>query len=200
MEDTAVDINARIALQVRTLRAHGALSLEELAARSGVSRSMISLVERGEANPTAVVLERLACGLGVPLARLFDPVGEGPGRADPVSRRAEQLEWRDPGSGYRRRNLSPPLWPSPIQLVEIEFPAGAKVTYETGEREPVLEQQLWVLSGSIEVTLGTTRHVLQSGDALAMRLDAPVSFCNRRRSPARYLVAICAERPAMRGR
>ena len=126
------DINARIAVQVRTLRAQGALSLEALAVRCGVSRSMISLVERGEANPTAVVLERLACGLGVPLARLFDPQAEGSGPPAPVSRRAEQLEWRDPGSGYRRRNLSPPHWPSPIQLVEIEFPAGAKVTYETG--------------------------------------------------------------------
>ena len=200
MERALTDINARIALQVRTLRAHGALSLEALALRCGVSRSMISLVERGEANPTAVVLERLACGLGVPLARLFDPLGDGPGPPAPVSRRAEQLEWRDPGSGYRRRNVSPPHWPSPLQLVEIEFPAGAKVTYETAEREPALEQQIWVLSGSIEVTLGTTRHALQTGDALAMRLDAPVSFCNRSRSPARYLVAICAERPAMRGR
>ncbi len=56
---------------VRELRAARGLSLEALAARCDVSRSMISLIERGEASPTAVVLEKLATGLGVPLASLF---------------------------------------------------------------------------------------------------------------------------------
>ena len=58
---------------------------------------MISWGERGESSPTAVVLEKLAAGLGVPLASLFD----APMRAvEPVSRAADQLSWRDPESGY----------------------------------------------------------------------------------------------------
>ncbi|HUL05742.1 MAG TPA: helix-turn-helix transcriptional regulator, partial [Candidatus Acidoferrum sp.] len=57
---TAPAINARIAGRVRALRADRGLSLDALAAKSAVSRSMISLVERGESSPTAVVLEKIA--------------------------------------------------------------------------------------------------------------------------------------------
>ena len=112
------DLNARIAKRVRELRAAQGLSLEALATRTGVSRSMLSLIERGESSATAVVLEKLAAGLGVALASLFDaPSAE----AEPVSRRASQVQWRDPASGYVRRNVSP-AGNSPIQIVDVEFP------------------------------------------------------------------------------
>ena len=65
--DTPTDagINERIARCVRDLRATRGLTLDALATRSGVSRSMISLIERGESSPTAVVLEKIATGLGL---------------------------------------------------------------------------------------------------------------------------------------
>src|SRR5438477_215569 len=59
------DINGRIARRVRALRAELGMTLDALAAKSEVSRSMISLVERGESSPTAAVLEKIASGLGV---------------------------------------------------------------------------------------------------------------------------------------
>src|SRR5262249_16948127 len=59
------DVNRRIAGRVRDLRAARGLTLDALAERSGVSRSMISLIERGESSPTAALLERLAAGLNV---------------------------------------------------------------------------------------------------------------------------------------
>jgi len=183
-------IHDRLASRVRGLRAALGLSLDELAARSGVSRSMISLIERGQSSPTAVVLERLAVGLNVSLASLFEP--QAP-RADPVSRRAEQLEWRDPASGYLRRNVSPPGAGSPIQLVEVLFPAGARVTYETGPRQPRVWQQVWMLEGRIDLTLGTQRHRLDAGDCLAMELDQPLSYHNPTRRPARYAVVLCSD-------
>src|SRR5258705_5689491 len=101
MEDTVSDLNQRIAERVRELRAAQGLSLDALASKSGVSRSMISLIERGESSPTAVVLERLAAGLGGMLAALFDtpavadhgPIGPGPRGGDPSP-------WPGPGSGY----------------------------------------------------------------------------------------------------
>jgi transcriptional regulator with XRE-family HTH domain len=165
------------------------LSLEALAEASGVSRSMISVIERGESSPTAVVLERLATGLGVPLASLFDgPVVA----ASPVSRRADQTEWRDPGSGYLRRNVSPAGFPSPIHLVEVSFPAGARVAYETGARSGVTHQQVWVLHGTIEITLGRERYELSTGDCLTMVLDRPITFHNPTSKSARYVVAIVA--------
>jgi transcriptional regulator with XRE-family HTH domain len=185
-----VPIQDRLARRVQGLRAALGLSLDELAARSGVSRSMISLIERGQSSPTAVVLERLAVGLNVSLASLFEP--EAP-RTDPVSRRAEQLEWRDPASGYLRRNVSPPGAGSPIQIVEVLFPAGARVTYETGPRQPRVWQQVWVLEGRIDLTLGTQRHRLDAGDCLAMELDQPLSYHNPTRRPARYAVVLCSD-------
>ena len=70
--DAASPLNDRIAQRVRDLRAVRGLSLDALATLCGVSRSMISLIERAESSPTAVVLERLATGLNVTLASLFD--------------------------------------------------------------------------------------------------------------------------------
>src|SRR5688572_3423352 len=60
---TMSDINSRIAERVRSLRTDRQLSLEALASRCAVSRSMLSLIERGESSATAVVLEKIATGL-----------------------------------------------------------------------------------------------------------------------------------------
>lgn len=185
-------INDRIAARVRELRNRQGLSLEALADASGVSRSMISLVERGESSPTAVVLEKLATGLGVSLATLFETPAAPP---HPLSRRADQVEWRDPASGYRRRNVSPDGFPSPIQIVEVNFPAGARVAYETAARSGVTHQQVWVLQGMIEVVLGKERFELGTGDCLAMVLDRPITYHNPTSKPARYCVVIVAPRP-----
>src|SRR5262249_58931494 len=69
IKEAPSEVNRRIADRVRELRAAHGLSLDALAGRSGVSRSMISLIERGESSPTAVVLEKLAAGLGVKIGR-----------------------------------------------------------------------------------------------------------------------------------
>jgi transcriptional regulator with XRE-family HTH domain len=184
------DINARIATQARTLRTARGLSLEALATRSGVSRSMLSLIERGEASPTAVILDRLATGLGVPLAQLFDPPAANGAPLSPLARHEDQREWRDPASGYVRRNISPPNWPSPIRIVEVDFPPGARVAYETTAHDQPMHQQVWVLSGCIEMTVGDAHHRLDTGDCLAMQLDRPITFANRTRRPARYTVVL----------
>src|SRR5438309_2956881 len=102
-----MDINARIAHRVRELRDSRGFSLDALAERSGVSRSNISLIERAQSSPTAAVLDKLAAGLGVTLASLFEG-GDGPAaEPSPLARVAEQPLWTDPASGYVRRNLSP---------------------------------------------------------------------------------------------
>jgi transcriptional regulator with XRE-family HTH domain len=191
-DDGGTGVTARIAARARALRAERGYSLDALAARSGVSRSAISLIERGETSATAVVLERLATALDVPLAALFDaaPVEAPP---SPVARRADQPHWRDPQSGYVRRNVSPPGWPSPIRLVEVAFPAGASVAYETAEREVTVHQQVWLLSGCLEVTVGSDRHQLAQGDCLAMALDRPVTFHNPGERTARYAVVLVSE-------
>jgi len=196
MQDEAVAplpeaINLRIASRVRALRAELGMTLDALAAKCAVSRSMISLVERGESSPTAVVLDKIATGLGVPLATLFDDLSKA---ANPVSHRDDRTSWRDPKSGYVRRNISPANFPSPLQIVEVVLPAGASVAFETGAHDVSIHQQIWVQQGSIEVTLGSTTHRLAQDDCLAMQLNQPMNFRNRTRNSARYIVVIASER------
>ena len=185
------EFNARIAGRVRALRAGRDLSLDALAAGSGVSRSMLSLIERGEISPTAVVLNKVATGLGVSLATLFEAESAAP---DPLSRGADRSSWRDPQSGYVRRNISPPGYPSPIQIVEVRFPPGGRVAYENGARDIRVHQQVWVLEGQIEISVGAVTQLLEQDDCLAMQLDEPTAFRNRTRKPARYVVVLSPER------
>jgi transcriptional regulator with XRE-family HTH domain len=182
-------VNERIAARVRELRAARALSLDALAECSGVSRSMISLIERGETSPTAVLLEKLAAGLSTTLAGLFESSVRP---SDPISRRLDQAVWRDPGSGYLRRNVSPSGHLTPIQIVEVEFPPGANVAYETAGRQPIIHHQVWVLKGAIDVTVGAEQYALRAGDCLAFVLDRPTAYRNRTSKPARYAVVIVA--------
>lgn len=184
-----MDINTVIARRIRELRDAQAWSLDALAERSKVSRSNISLIERGQSSPTATVLDKLATALNVPLASLFEQAGAAAAEPSPVSRAAEQAVWTDPRSGYVRRHLSPTAR-SVIQLVEVNFPAGQRVGYETGARDADIHQQVWMLEGAMEITVGDSSWRLNAGDCLAMRLDRPIAFRNPTRKLARYLVAL----------
>ena len=184
-----MDINQLIATRLRELRDAQGLTLAALAERSGVSRSNISSIERGESSATATVLDRLSAALGVTLASLFDKPADAP---SPVSRPDTQPVWTDPVSGYVRRNLSP-LTYSPIQLVEVSFPAGQRIAYETTARNTEVYQQIWIIEGRLELTLGETPWQLATGDCLAMKLDQPVSFHNPGDKPVRYLVALVTQ-------
>ena len=186
-------MDRHIAAHVRRLRSAARLSLDALATKSRVSRSMISLIERGEASATAVVLERLATGLRVPLARLVEMPTDRRAPARPLARAKEQARWRDPASGYRRRSISPPGWPSPIRIVLVDFPPRARVAYDTGAHDPAIHQQVWVVAGRIEVTYGDRRFGLERGDCVAMVLDRPIAFANRTLRRARYVVVTSSD-------
>ena len=184
-----MEIDALIAARVRDLRKARALTLEQLAAQSGVSRSMISLIERQETSPTAAVLGRLADALGVSLPSLFaaDTAHTDP---QPLSRRADQLVWTDPASGYVRRHLSPAGVDSPIELVEVVFPAGETVVFDNPVRSIGIHQQLWVLEGAMDITLAAQTWHMEAGDCLAMALGARTTFHNPGPQPARYVLAL----------
>jgi transcriptional regulator with XRE-family HTH domain len=184
-----MDINTRIACRVRELRDAQGFSLDKLAERSGVSRSTISLIERAQSSPTAAVLDKLATALGVTLASLFEGSAAALAEPSPMARAAGQPVWTDPSSGYVRRNLSPEAR-SPIQLVEVRFPAGQRVAYDTRERDAEICQQIWMIEGVMEMTVGEVHWRLETGDCLAMRLDCPMVFHNPADEPARYLVAL----------
>lgn len=190
MDDPA-DLDKKVAGTVRRRRRTLALTLEQVSDRSGVSRAMISKIERGEVSPSAVVLGRLTSALGMTLSQLFADE-----RAPSAMARAvERPVWRDPATGYRRRNVAPTL--SPLEIVDVVLPSGARVDYAN----PVplaVEQLVWVLEGRLTVTLDGVANVLEPGDCLAMRLDRPIAYQNLDPEPARYAVVLAAGFPAAR--
>lgn len=186
--DDAADIEQRLSARLRRLRSERGLTLDALADRSGVSRSMISLVERRESSPTAALLDKLAAGLGVSLASLFTE--DESREAAPLALRAEQRVWRDPDTGYVRRNISPPQFPSAIELVEVVLPSRARVSFDSATRSPALDQQIWVIEGTLRVSVGEDTYDLAAGDCLAMRIDRYMAFHNPTGRAARYLVAL----------
>jgi transcriptional regulator with XRE-family HTH domain len=188
-----MDINTLIAQRVRGLRTAAGLSLDALAQRSGVSRSNISLIERGQSSPTAVVLDKLSGALGVSVASLFEAAPELVAPS-PLARVADQPVWADPASGYRRRNVSPP-GVSPLQLVDVIFPAGQRVAFETSARDADIHQLIWMIDGVMAIRHGAQDWRLEAGDCLAVKLDAPIGFHNPGPRAARYLVALTGARP-----
>lgn len=185
--DTDLDpLDRAIGERVRALRTGRGLTLEVLADKSGVSRAMLSRIERGESNPTAQLLGRVCAGLDVTLSALF---AETERAVSPLSRRADQTAWRDPGSGYVRRVVTPPNCGAAADIVDVEFPPGASVTMESS-RTPALDQQIVLLAGRMEITTGDTTHRLEAGDCLFMPLGQPVFFHNPGTKAAHYLVVV----------
>lgn len=178
-------LSAALAATVQAARQARGLSGGALAERSGVSRAMISKIERGEVQPTAALLGRLSAALGMTLSEL---VANAEGDDRRLARAAEQPTWTDPDSGYTRRAVSP-VAGGPLELVDVSLPAGAEVAYPA-ETYTFIHQQIWVLEGSLHLREGTTEHVLAEGDCLQFGSPAHCVFRNPTGAPCRYLVAL----------
>jgi transcriptional regulator with XRE-family HTH domain len=183
MEQAAIE--RRIATLLAGMRAARGLTLDDLAARAGVSRAMISRIERCEANPTAALLGRLANALGVTLSAFFADVEA----AGPLARRADRSVWRDPATGYTRSDVAPPA--ASTNIVEVILPAGVSVDYANDVPFDV-EQLVWLIEGDLRLTVGGEAYRLVAGDCLMMRLDRPVRYENTGSSVARYAVVLPA--------
>jgi transcriptional regulator with XRE-family HTH domain len=178
-------LSASLAAAVREARQDRELSAGTLAERSGVSRAMIGKIERGEAQPTAVLLSKLATALGLTLSEL---VARAEGEDRSVARRADQPVWRDPVTGYVRRAVSPPGHGA-TELVEIDLPPGAKAGFPAGSYA-VADHQIWVLSGRLRFHEGDLVHDLAEGDCLQLGRPVDCAYENTGRQPCRYLVVL----------
>jgi transcriptional regulator with XRE-family HTH domain len=185
MDAIVDDLSQRLARRLRLERDNRDWSLAEVAERSGVSKATISKIERAEASPTAVVLVRLASAFDLTLAGLLLRA-EGDGKR--LSRATEQLLWRDPGTGYVRRQVfSRP--DHPVELVEVELPAHQQVTLPASSYVHI-RQLVWVRSGSLVITETGERHVLGAGDCLGFGPPADTTFANETNAPCVYVVAL----------
>ncbi len=190
--DDLSGIDTRLGDRIRGARLSQNLSLDGLAERSGVSRAMISKIERAESSPTAALLGRLCAGLGISLASLFEKEAQ---RGAPLSRAAQQPVWRDPATGYLRRDVAPRGTGSPVEIVDVTFPPGARVTFDRPWTSRGSDQHVWLFEGRLELTVGDTTHVLEAGDCLHMRLDRTITYHNPTDRPIRYAVVLMLEPP-----
>lgn len=176
----------RIAESMKKRREALGLSANELAARSGVSRAMVSKIERLEVSPTAVLLGRLCNGLGITLSSL---IASAESAADtPIARAHEQPIWRDPDTGLLRTMVSPRNTGSSVEIVHVELPSGAEVKYESQRHQ--YDQHLLVLQGKLTWSSEQEEIELGVGDCMHSRVDIVHAFANRGRSPCKYLVII----------
>ena len=179
------DHSNRLAQRLRLERDSRGWSLADLAERSGVSKATISKIERAEVSPTSVVLVRLASAFDLTLAGLLLRAEGQPNR---LSRVAEQPVWRDPETGYLRRQVfSRP--DHPIEIVRVEMPAKKRVTLPASSYAHI-RQILWVLSGALVITEAGVRHELGTGDCLGFGPPSEVTFANETAAPCTYVVAL----------
>jgi len=183
------EIVTRLARKIRREREGRGWSLAMLARRAGVSTSMISKIERGEASPTAVLLGRLSAAFGMTISALLE---EERRRADRLLRRADQAVWEDPATGYVRRSVCPP-GAGRIEIVEVTLPGGAKVAFPR-DAYAFIDQQIWMRRGVLHFREGDTVHVLRSGDHLTLGPAADCVFENCGRSECVYAVMVTRNR------
>ncbi|MBC2772878.1 helix-turn-helix transcriptional regulator [Rhizobium sp. AQ_MP] len=174
-----------IAERIRLERETRGWSLAELAARSAVSKAMISKVERCEASPTATVLGRLSGAFGLPLSVLL-ALAEREGER--LARRMEQPVWTDPETGYTRRTLSPHNG-GQLELLEVVLPPGVRIPYPASAFS-FQHQQIYVLDGRLDFIEGSRSHALSAGDCLQLGAPCDCVFINASDEAIRYLVAL----------
>jgi transcriptional regulator with XRE-family HTH domain len=173
-----------IAERLRQLRAERGWTLDQLAQASGVSRGMISKIERHESSATAALLSRLAHALAIPLSDLLSR----PRPRAATSRKAERARWQDPQTGFTREVVSPTMTSSAVEIVEVELPAGAKVAYQL-PAPAAYHQHLLVLAGTLRIHQDGAMD-LQSGDAFFMEPSGAFSFENVGARSCRYLLVM----------
>jgi transcriptional regulator with XRE-family HTH domain len=185
MDDVSPDPKRGLAAHLRALRTERGLTLQGLAAASGVSRATLSRIENAEVSPTAETLGQLAAAFALPLSRLLAPLE--PGFA-PLLRRAEQAVWTDPGAGFTRRSVSPPSLRLRLEIVECEIEPHRRIDYDR-PAFPGHEHHLLLLAGALSLTVDGSEVELRPGDCLRYRLHGASSFRTAAR-PARYLLAL----------
>lgn len=187
MENATVspnDMDRHIAQRLKALRAERGWSLDDLAARSQVSRSSLSRLENADVSPTTQVLGRLCTAYGLTLSRLMRMIEDD---YAPVVRRDEQPVWIDPQAGFQRRSVSPPAHALAGEVLECTLPANTRIAYDAPPR-PGLEHHLVLLEGSLQLTVEQHAHALRPGDCLRYQLHGATEFVTPPDAGARYLL------------
>ncbi|MBA2344001.1 MAG: helix-turn-helix transcriptional regulator [Rubrobacter sp.] len=179
----------RLGARVKELRKRRGMTLEALAERSGVSRAMISKLERGEKNPTLVVTARIAEGFGVTLSGLL---GTEERREVIIVPRERRMVMKDPETGFERQLLSPSFGVRGVEFVRNVVPEGSNSGEFPPHRKGV-EEYVVVERGRLRAILGGEEHLLEEGDALYFEADVPHRFDNAGQGECSYYLVISSD-------
>lgn len=164
------------------------LTLEELAKRSNVSRSMLSMIERGEKNPTIQVASQIAEGLEVTVSYLL---GEQQKSKVIVIRSDQKLVYKDETTGFERHLLSPAFSVRGIEFIQTIIPplqnTGTFPAHKKGVKE-----YIHVVKERLKVELGERpeTYVLEGGDSIYFEADLKHRFTNLSNMECHYFLII----------
>lgn len=180
--------NVDIGGQVRKLRRARRMTLDELADESGVSRAMISKIERGQSSPSFTVLGKLAEGFQVGISTLIGGMEQRNGAR--LYKPHEQPVFRDPKTGFERRSLSPifPARGGVDVVLNVLQPGGTSGTFPAHDRG--VKEILVVLRGKLRVTLGDDAYVMEQGDSLFFHADVTHRFDNIAEIVTEFMITI----------
>jgi transcriptional regulator with XRE-family HTH domain len=177
--------------RLKQLRTRAGLTLEELCVASGVSRAMLSNVERGEKSPTLTILVRIAAGLGVSLSTLMGAEPTAPDAT--VTRGNRRLTFKDPETGFERQILSPNHVENGVELLLHCIPPGQSSGTLPPYNVPT-EKLLVVHEGQLTVCIGDRRYDLKTGDSFYFEVREPYRFVNEGRTGCAYYLVIVQPR------
>jgi len=158
--------------RIKAVRVQRGLTLKEVEARSGVSMTHTSQIERGKTSPTIGALEKLARALDKTLPFFVEDraVNEVS-----ITRKTERSPVRQDRNGIQIESLTGGITGGNLQFFHVALPEGGK---ETKRREHHGEECAVVLRGAIEVSIGEERHTLRAGDSIHFNATAPHSIRN----------------------
>jgi transcriptional regulator with XRE-family HTH domain len=185
-ETLAGNVTSRFGARVRAERMRLGMTLDDLAAASGISRATLSNIERGEHSPSLTKATDVARTLGVSLAQLL---GEEERRPTVTIPRGERLIFRDEASGIERQLLSPAFAGRGIEWIRATLPAGA-ATDDLQPYHPAIDKYVLVEAGRLRVVVGAEPYLLEAGDAFYFRADVLHRFENAGAEPCVYLAVL----------
>lgn len=166
-----LDINLTIANNIKNAREERKLTLDSAASITGVSRSMLTQIEKGDVNPTISILWKIANGYKISFTSLMEKLGENDifiPCTSPITEEANSKYYNFPTFPFDDEKL--------FEMYRIVIEVDGYL-----EAQPHLafsEEYITVFEGSVEIMLENTRYILNQGDSLRFKADQKHSYRN----------------------
>jgi transcriptional regulator with XRE-family HTH domain len=179
------DLTTAVARTLQALRADRGWSLDQLAARSGVSKGVLVALEQGRSNPNLATLARIGDAFGVPVTQLVDVGGEPTVRVG--SPDASRILWHGPSGGTGTIvGATDPPWA--VELWRWEVMPGEE--FGGDAHAPATREMVWVEAGRVTLTVAGERHTIHPGEYARFPASRPHRYTNEGEEPTRFIMVV----------